>query len=70
VNHLLVLQIANQVAQSNQGEQARGGGSEYGLVGMLERAQAVGGTLAAGLDPSGRWLVTATLPLAHDRNWI
>ncbi|MFE4637941.1 sensor histidine kinase [Streptomyces sp. NPDC056773] len=42
-------------------ENARGGG--YGLVGMAERAEALGGSLTAGPAPEGGWLVTATLPL-------
>ncbi|MDA5282143.1 histidine kinase [Streptomyces sp. Isolate_45] len=40
---------------------ARGGG--YGLVGMAERAEALGGSLTAGPAPEGGWLVTAVLPL-------
>ncbi|MFJ3923632.1 sensor histidine kinase [Streptomyces sp. NPDC090022] len=40
---------------------ARGGG--YGLAGMTERAEAMGGTLSAGPAPEGGWLVTAVLPL-------
>ncbi|MER7763258.1 histidine kinase [Streptomyces sp. NPDC097619] len=42
-------------------EQARGGG--FGLVGMTERAEAMGGSLTAGPAPEGGWLVTALLPL-------
>ncbi|MET9468074.1 histidine kinase [Streptomyces sp. NPDC006544] len=42
-------------------ENARGGG--YGLVGMAERAEALGGSLTAGPAPEGGWLVTAILPL-------
>ncbi|MGW1775735.1 sensor histidine kinase [Streptomyces sp. NPDC002104] len=42
-------------------ENARGGG--YGLVGMAERAEALGGSLKAGPAPEGGWLVTALLPL-------
>ncbi|MER5728001.1 histidine kinase [Streptomyces sp. NPDC002138] len=41
-------------------EQALGGG--YGLAGMTERAEAMGGTLSAGRAPEGGWLVTAILP--------
>ncbi|MFE2288372.1 sensor histidine kinase [Streptomyces sp. NPDC059443] len=43
-------------------ENARGGG--YGLVGMAERAEALGGSLTAGPAPEGGWLVTAVLPLS------
>lgn len=42
-------------------ESARGGG--YGLAGMAERAEALGGSLTAGPAPEGGWLVTAVLPL-------
>ena len=35
----------------------------YGLVGMAERAEALGGSLLAGPVPTGGWLVSATLPL-------
>ncbi|MFJ8213039.1 sensor histidine kinase [Streptomyces sp. NPDC096033] len=42
-------------------EKARGGG--YGLAGMTERAEALGGRLTAGPAPEGGWLVTALLPL-------
>lgn len=42
-------------------ENARGGG--YGLAGMAERAEALGGSLTAGPTPEGGWLVTAILPL-------
>jgi signal transduction histidine kinase len=39
---------------------ARGGG--YGLVGMRERVEALGGTLRAGPGPAGGWVVQAELP--------
>ncbi|THA75485.1 two-component sensor histidine kinase [Streptomyces sp. A0592] len=42
-------------------EKARGGG--YGLAGMTERAEALGGHLTAGPSPEGGWIVTAVLPL-------
>ena len=39
---------------------ARSGG--YGLVGMRERVEALGGTLRAGPGPAGGWVVQAKLP--------
>ncbi|MBB5067721.1 histidine kinase [Saccharopolyspora gloriosae] len=39
-------------------------GSGYGLVGMAERVQAVGGTVQAGPAPGRRWRVTARFPIA------
>jgi signal transduction histidine kinase len=43
----------------------RGG---YGLVGMRERIEVLGGTLDAGPQPGAGWSVRATLPLqAGDR---
>jgi signal transduction histidine kinase len=40
----------------------RGGG--YGLIGMAERADLLGGTCEAGPNPDRGWTVTATLPRA------
>ncbi|GII33457.1 two-component sensor histidine kinase [Planotetraspora mira] len=34
----------------------------YGILGMIERADLLGGTCAAGPDPDGGWTVTAALP--------
>lgn len=42
---------------------ASGGGSGYGLRGMRERAEILGGSLTAGPSPDGEWAVDATLPL-------
>ncbi|MCC3772928.1 histidine kinase [Streptomyces sp. UNOC14_S4] len=44
-------------------EQARGGG--FGLIGLSERAKAMGGTLRAGPTPEGGWEVTALFPAAR-----
>jgi len=38
-------------------------GSGFGLVGMRERVDAVGGRLEAGADPAGSWRLAAWLPL-------
>jgi signal transduction histidine kinase len=45
---------------------APGGG--HGLIGMHERAEALGGTLHAGPGPDSGWVVAAALPLAARRN--
>jgi signal transduction histidine kinase len=36
----------------------------YGLVGMRERVESLGGAFAAGFDGSGHWVVSCRLPLA------
>jgi len=46
---------------------ARGGAVGYGLVGLRERVELVGGELRAGPLASGGFCVTATLPLAPVR---
>jgi signal transduction histidine kinase len=53
----LELEVGNDVAA----DAAPGDG--YGLVGMAERAQAVGGTLSSGATDGRRWRVHATLPV-------
>ncbi|HWO62510.1 MAG TPA: histidine kinase [Umezawaea sp.] len=53
----LVLEIRNDGVEG-----VRGGGG-YGLVGMAERATALGGSLDAGPEPGHRWRTTARLPL-------
>ena len=39
----------------------------HGIVGMRERAEALGGSLSAGPASDGGFLVTATLPVNSDR---
>ncbi|MEM9747416.1 MAG: histidine kinase [Actinomycetota bacterium] len=41
------------------------GGGGFGLVGMAERADLLGGTFSAGPHPGGGWSVTATFPLGE-----
>ncbi|HYQ63916.1 sensor histidine kinase [Actinophytocola sp.] len=59
----LVLDIVNPL-----GPRPRAIGSGLGLLGMRERAGAVGGTIRAGVEPDGRFHVHVTLPLRLGRN--
>lgn len=54
------------VSVVNDGAAARGSGAGrgYGLVGMVERVEAVGGSVRAEAERPGRWRVTARLPLS------
>ncbi|HEX6343412.1 sensor histidine kinase [Umezawaea sp.] len=54
----IILEITNVL-----GSQPHDGGSGLGLVGMRERAGAVGGTIQAGIGADDRFRVVATLPL-------
>ncbi|MEO6090704.1 MAG: histidine kinase [Umezawaea sp.] len=54
----VILEITNAV-----GAQPHDGGSGLGLVGMRERAGAVGGTIHTGIAADGRFRVLAILPL-------
>jgi signal transduction histidine kinase len=58
----LVLQVSDD-GQATEEEAARGSG--YGLVGMNERAAALGGTLRAGPGRERGWLVEADIPLVR-----
>ncbi len=48
-------------------ETASTGHGTYGIIGMRERTEALGGSLLAGPTPEGGWLVCAELPLEHPR---
>ncbi|MBT2470482.1 two-component sensor histidine kinase [Streptomyces sp. ISL-66] len=58
----LEVRIADDGGRPARLSESAGGGG-YGLVGMAERAEALGGSLTAGPAPEGGWLVTALLPL-------
>jgi signal transduction histidine kinase len=49
------------------GSSGYGVGSGYGLVGMRERVEALGGQLNAGCNDGPGWQVSATLPLTVSR---
>ena len=42
-------------------------GTGHGIIGMRERAEALGGSLSAGPSSDGGFLVTANLPVGSDR---
>ncbi|MDG2233918.1 MAG: histidine kinase [Ilumatobacter sp.] len=52
-----------RVVDDGRGAAADAGGPGYGLVGMHERVDAIGGQIAAGWRVGGGWSVTADLPL-------
>jgi signal transduction histidine kinase len=49
---------------SDDGDAAPPPAAGYGIPGMIERADLLGGRCAAGPDPAGGWTVTAVLPRA------
>ena len=61
VPHALTLTITNDTQPPLAVAEPAGRG--FGLIGMRERAQSVGGTLTAGPRPGGGFQVTGTLPL-------
>jgi signal transduction histidine kinase len=61
-DHLLI-EVEDDGGAKVQGLAASGSGN--GIAGMTKRAEALGGTLAAGARPGGGFLVRARLPLEH-----
>jgi signal transduction histidine kinase len=56
-----------EVTDDGTGAAASGNGARQGIVGMRERARALGGTLQAGPNPEGGFRVSARLPAGGDR---
>jgi signal transduction histidine kinase len=52
-----------RVSDDGQAEPGPAPESGFGLLGMAERAQLLGGSLAAGPGPAGGWVVEAALPV-------
>lgn len=58
----LVLEVGNDGVPANP-RSAPGG---FGIIGMTERLEMLGGSLTAGPGPGARWTVTARLPLGGE----
>ncbi|EOD63733.1 sensor histidine kinase, partial [Amycolatopsis vancoresmycina] len=58
----LVLEVANDGLPANP-RSAPGG---FGIIGMAERLEMLGGSLTAGPGPGARWTVAARLPLGGE----
>lgn len=52
-----------RVSDDGRTEPGPGPGPGFGLLGMAERAQLLGGSLSAGPGPGGGWVVEAVLPV-------
>ncbi|MEU7942879.1 sensor histidine kinase [Microbispora bryophytorum] len=60
----LTVEVADDSPRSPSRHHQRGG---YGLIGMRERVEALGGTLRAGARPGSGWSVLATLPVPRSQ---
>jgi signal transduction histidine kinase len=60
----LLVEVTDDGAGAARSATGNGNGARQGIVGMRERARALGGTLEAGPRPEGGFRVSARLPLA------
>ncbi|MEV5740330.1 histidine kinase [Microbispora rosea] len=60
----LTVEVADDSPRGPSRHHQRGG---YGLIGMRERVEALGGTLRAGPRPGSGWSVRATLPVPRSK---
>ncbi|MGW2310924.1 ATP-binding protein, partial [Actinomadura luteofluorescens] len=56
----VTVEVADDAPAAPARHPHRGG---YGLIGMRERVESLGGSLSAGPRPGGGWSVSATLPV-------
>jgi signal transduction histidine kinase len=65
---VMLVEVADdgQVGTGPGSNPAGGGGVGHGVVGMKERAAALGGTCEAGLVPGGGWRVRARIPIREE----
>jgi signal transduction histidine kinase len=63
----ITVTVTDEAAAQQSKTQAASASSGFGLIGMRERAQSVGGRLRAGRRPEGGFQVAAELPL-HVQN--
>jgi signal transduction histidine kinase len=56
-----------EVVDDGQASPAAGTGGGHGVLGMRERAAALGGTCEAGLVPGGGWQVRARIPIEQEK---
>jgi signal transduction histidine kinase len=56
-----------EVVDDGQASPAAGTGGGHGVLGMRERAAALGGTCEAGLVPGGGWQVRARIPVEQEK---
>ena len=64
-NEVIELEVRSEAPKASGGPAAVPSEPGRGIVGMRERATAVGGTFVAGPEPDGGFLVRAVLPLNH-----
>jgi len=62
----VTVRITDDAANAHTPRLPRGG---FGLVGMRERVEALGGSLSAGPEPRGGWCVTARIPFSARETW-
>ena len=60
----LVVTVTNPTRGDHQGKHPIGPGTGYGMIGLRERVDAIGGGVKAGRQPDGTFMVEARIPYA------